>query len=83
MDAHGLLQAFLVDGHLNGHMRQVRVDLFIGQRLHRGVVGRVLMELGNWTDTIKKMNQRASVRNTRTQLTNTRGWRLPGGRRTD
>lgn len=52
-DTHGLFQAFLVDGHFNGHVRQVRVNLLIGQRLHRRVIGRILMELGNRPNTIE------------------------------
>ena len=54
MNVHGVLQTFLVDGHLNGHVRQVRVDFLIGQWLDRGVIGRVLVELGNGSDAIEK-----------------------------
>jgi len=53
-NAHGLLQTFIVDGHLDGHMRQLRVDLLVGQRLHCGVISRVLVELGNRSDTVGK-----------------------------
>lgn len=74
MGVHGLFQAFFVDRHLNRHVRQGRVDDFIGQRLHRGVICRVLMELSNRPNAVEKKTKHVSANNVLTQLTNTRRW---------
>ena len=50
--AHGLLQALLVDGHLDGDVRQAVVKLGVGLGCDGGVVARVLVELGDGADAV-------------------------------
>ena len=47
---HGLLQALLVDWHLDRNVRQAVVKLGVGLGCDGRVVARVLVELGDGTD---------------------------------
>ena len=46
--SHDLLQALFVHRHLDGNVRKVAIDDHVRYRLHRGVVLRVLVILGDW-----------------------------------
>lgn len=45
-----VLKGFLVDGHLDGDMREGSIDFFVGERREGGKVAGVLEILGNGTD---------------------------------
>ena len=59
MNSHSLLQTLLVDGKLDGYVREIGVNILVGSGRNSGVVLGILVALSDGTDS-KMKDERAA-----------------------